>query len=399
MGGDGCAEENHLDMERNERARSRIRFGSRIGTVAALCLVALPGAGGSGAHAGPGPGYFSSNNVELVQSLPIHADGVGARVVGKYMYLTTERDLTIYDISKAAAPERIGFMPFVPPQEFYFPEEDVDTNGRILLSGSQGTLYVIDVRDKTAPEVIGSVEGADEHTISCVLDCKFAYGSEGVIVDLRKPRKPKIVGNWAQGTAAPRGGHDVTEVKPGMVVTSTQPIQLLDARKRPARPKVLATGRNTDQRFIHGNLWPRRMKDRFLLAGGETSGPSCQTSESGAFMTWDTRKWRSKRSFRMIDEYRVKNGNPAEGDAAADLFCTHWFDTHRRWRNGGLVSMGWYEHGTRFLKVSSKGKIKEVGYFLPLGGSTSAAYWVGKRIVYSVDYNRGLDILRFTGKI
>lgn len=60
--------------------------------------------------------------------------------------------------------------------------------------------------------------------------------------------------------------------------------------------------------------------------------------------------------------------------------------------------MGWYEHGTRFLDVSSQGKIKEVGYFLPVGGSTSAAYWLNKEIVYSVDYNRGLDILRFTGK-
>ena len=60
--------------------------------------------------------------------------------------------------------------------------------------------------------------------------------------------------------------------------------------------------------------------------------------------------------------------------------------------------MGWYEHGTRFLRVSSKGKISEVGYFLPAGGSTSAAYWVGRNIVYAVDYNRGLDILRFTGK-
>lgn len=43
----------------------------------------------------------------------MHADGVGARIVGKYMYLTTERDLTIYDISKPAAPERLGHMPFV----------------------------------------------------------------------------------------------------------------------------------------------------------------------------------------------------------------------------------------------------------------------------------------------
>jgi hypothetical protein len=59
--------------------------------------------------------------------------------------------------------------------------------------------------------------------------------------------------------------------------------------------------------------------------------------------------------------------------------------------------MAWYEHGTRFLDVDSKGKIKEVGWFLPLGGSTSATYWINDEILYAVDYNRGIDILRYTG--
>ena len=45
--------------------------------------------------------------------------------------------------------------------------------------------------------------------------------------------------------------------------------------------------------------------------------------------------------------------------------------------------------------VDSKGKIKEIGYFLPYAGSTSAVYWVTDDIAYAVDYNRGIDILRF----
>lgn len=365
-------------------------------------MMTLLGSTGAAAPAvlgsGPGPGYFASDNVQWITNIPLHADGVGARLVGRYLYLTTERDLTIYDVSKPAEPERVGGMFFEVPQELYFPEEDVDTNGRILLSGSQGTLYVIDVRDKSNPHVIGAVEGADEHTISCVLDCKYAYGSEGVIVDLRDPKKPKVVGNWAKASGTGGGGHDVTEVAHGLVLTSTQPMLLLDARKNPLQPKVLATGRNSDGRFIHGNLWPRGMKDRFLLVGGETLGPRCDDEDDGTFMTWDTRGWKRRHHFTMIDEYRVTNGNPAEGDAAVDLYCTHWFDPHPTWRNGGLVTMAWYEHGTRFLRVDGSGRIEEAGYFLPLGGSTSAAYWISKDIVYAVDYNRGLDILRYTGK-
>jgi hypothetical protein len=49
---------------------------------------------------------------------------------------------------------------------------------------------------------------------------------------------------------------------------------------------------------------------------------------------------------------------------------------------------------TRFLKIGEDGQIKRVGYFLPNAGSTSAAYWVTNRIVYAVEYTRGIDILR-----
>jgi hypothetical protein len=30
-------------------------------------------------------------------------------------------------------------------------------------------------------------------------------------------------------------------------------------------------------------------------------------------------------------------------------------------------------------------------------GSTSAAYWLNRRVVYAVDYTRGIDILRYNG--
>ena len=63
-----------------------------------------------------------------------------------------------------------------------------------------------------------------------------------------------------------------------------------------------------------------------------------------------------------------------------------------------MVALGSYEHGTRFVDVAPTGKIKEVGYFMPWAGGTSAAYWMTKDIVYSVDYSRGIDILKYNGK-
>ncbi len=354
-----------------------------------LVVVAAGPPAGAALDRGPGPGYFASDNVSWVTNIPIETDSPGARIVGKYLYITTARNLSIYDISTPESPQLTGFLPM--PQVPQFAEEDVDTNGKILLIGTFGTLYVIDVEDKSNPTTIGEV-ATDAHTFSCVLNCRWAYGSDGQVVDLRDPTAPEEVGSWTEGMPV-QGSHDVTEVAPGFVVTSSQPILLLDARKDPAHPKLLASGANKDGRFIHSNLWPRRMRDRFLLVGGESGGPFCENG--AAFMTWDATKWRKTRTFTMIDEYRVTDGLPTDGNALVHTFCTHWFETHPKYRNGGLVAMAWYEHGTRFFDISSKGEIEEAGYFLPLGGSTSAAYWVNEEIVYAVDYQRGIDILRF----
>ncbi len=339
---------------------------------------------------GPTVGGFASDNFEYVTHIPFNNDTAGARIVGRYLYLTTSRDLRIYDISKPAAPALVGsaVIPQFPP---YFGEEDPDTNGKILLLNQ----FVVDVEDKTNPVIVGEHD-ADQHTMSCILDCTYAYGSEGAVLDLRDPTKPKVIGDWSKVSPG-GGGHDVTEVKPGFVMTSTQPLVYLDVRNNPAKPKVLALGKNDDDRFMHSNLWPNGGTDRFLLVGGETLGPQCDEN-AGAFMTWDTRNWRKTHTFKMVDEYRVENGLYTDGNAPADLFCTHWFETHPRYDDGGLVAMAWYEHGTRLFDISSTGKIKEAGYFIPYAGSTSAAYWANDEILYSVDYNRGLDVLRYTGK-
>jgi hypothetical protein len=366
-----------------------------IGVAAVLVLLSTGSAAGAPQlrplPGGPTPGGFASDNVEWIAHIPLDVDTSGARLIGKYFYITNSRHLTIYDVSDPLSPQPQGVLPL--PQQPYFAEEDVDTNGEILLISTFAGLYVIDVEDKTSPQIIGQMEGGGQHTWSCVLDCKWAYGSEGKIADLRDPTDPKEVGDWTKGVPA-SSGHDVTEVKPGLVVTSSQPVMLLDARKDPAKPKLLVLGSNSDNRFIHSNLWPNKMKERYLLVGGETGGPSCDGENAGKFMTWDTKGWQRTHTFKVADEYQVKNGLPTDGDAPANLFCTHWFDTHPRYKNGGLVAMAWYEHGTRFFEISKKGKISEAGYFVPFAGSTSAAYWVTKDILYTADYNRGIDILR-----
>ena len=86
----------------------------------------------------------------------------------------------------------------------------------------------------------------------------------------------------------------------------------------------------------------------------------------------------------------------ASGGLAARGQLPDWIEQHPDFRNGGYVAGAFYDHGTRFFQVTPAGKIKEAGYFMAYAGQASATYWITDEILYTVDYNRGLDILRFT---
>src|SRR5687768_5263652 len=253
-----------------------------------LAVVLLAGATAATAPTSPAqsqvPAHFSTDNIEYIKTAVEQTDTAGGVFHGKYVYITTARALSIYDISDPLNPALTGILPL--PQQPQFSEEDPDTNGKILLIGTLGILFVIDVEDKANPTIVGTLDGADEHTISCVLDCKWGYGSEGSIVDLRDPANPKLAGNWAEGMPA-SGSHDVTEIKPGHIITSSSPILYLDATENPAKPKLVGIG-PVEGDYMHGNLWPNQGQDRFLLFGSESTGDCGGSETSGRFMTWDT---------------------------------------------------------------------------------------------------------------
>ncbi len=351
-------------------------------------------------------GVFSKN-VEWVGNVAISQDAVGARIVGKYLYANDQNKIMIFDIKDPINPKLTGVVPM--PQEFELSREDIDTNGKIMVVpntvGQEGTntLYVIDVEDKTNPRIIGTAKGG-QHTQSCILDCTWAYGSDGNIHDLRNPAKPKLMEEkWGDGLPT-GGGHDVEEISPGLVLTATQPIMLLDVRKDPTNPKLLATGSNVDGRFIHSGRWPNNGKDKFLLMGGERNlTPRCSDDPGrGAVMTWDASKWKKTRTFTMIDQYYAKNGTYTDGNPPANPgiggCSSHWLEPSPKFKNGGIFAAAFFQHGTRFFDVNSKGKMTEVGYFIPIAGETGAIYWANDEILYSIDYYRGIDILRYTGK-
>jgi hypothetical protein len=134
------------------------------------------------------------------------------------------------------------------------------------------------------------------------------------------------------------------------------------------------------------------------LSAEESSFTARCDAESAVLRTYDTTGWRQKRAFRVADEYRMDNGTVVDGRAVGGpLGCsTHGFAERPDFRDGGIVALTHYEHGTRFMEVAATGRIAEIGYFLPAAGEASAVVWVTKDIVYVMDVVRGIDVLRFT---
>jgi hypothetical protein len=199
------------------------------------------------------------------------------------------------------------------------------------------------------------------------------------------------------------GGHDVTEVKPGYVLTAptSGPIQYLDARD-PVNPKVLAQADKPEGTpIIHSVEWPNHGTDRWILVQAEKNvTPQCNAN-GGGFMVYDSTGWKKTHTFQFVDQFKAKNGTYTDGNPPANyLGCSaHWFESRDTFHNGGIVAAGFYEHGSKIFSVDSQtGKLKETGWFEPVAGQTSADHWITHDIIYAVDYQRGIDILRYLDK-
>ena len=381
--------------------------------VASLALATSPGSVTSAQT--PTAGGITLGPVEYVTYIPFDGStSTGVSIQGKYMYLTSWKAISIYDISDPENPTQTDSLPV----GFMFENEDVEiTPDANYLFFSETLpdeqLHVYDIEDKTNIQLVTTLEDGGDHTFTCLLKCRWGYGSEGTIINLADPTKPKIAAaagseqSWHVKIGLAGGAHDVTEVKDGYALVSTLsgPLMYLDARD-PMDPKVIGLGEKPSEEYLfHSGEWPNEGSDRWLLMQGEQNvQPRCDPEANGPFLVYDTQGWQNTHTFKLSDQYAVQNGTYTDGNPPANgLGCSaHWFESHPTFDNGGIVAMGYYEHGTRFFDITGKGKIKEAGVFVPYAGSTSAAYWASKSpkndIVYAVDYTRGIDVLRYTGK-
>ncbi|MGH2734827.1 MAG: LVIVD repeat-containing protein [Actinomycetota bacterium] len=359
-----------------------------------------------------------SKRFRLIEQVPLGGVAVSGQVVDDTYFISSwQTGLYSYDVSNPAGPQPLDHMTADEIGIQSNENEDMATNGEILLLSrfnrvdALNELLVIDVRNPKEMKVIARLAGAGGHTITCLFDCKWAYGSSsgsssaGTIIDLRNPRRPRLLDRrWSEAVGGV-ASHDVTEVRPGLVVTSSNPMFVLDVSD-PRRPRPLMRTDFDTPHTGHNNIWPRAGNDRFLFSASEgVNNGRCEMygDDGKTLQVWDTRGWR-RGGFEPVGAYTLTNG---EGHPPVDALgvqgCSaHWAQAHPDFRNGGLVAMAAYSHGVRLLDIGRDGKPREVGYYLKDVHGAIDVEWINDRILYVVEDGAGVggfDVIKYTGPL
>ncbi len=415
--------------------------------------------------------HAATDNVGFVARFPEHAGSAGGVLTenesGEFYVITDPRGLFTYDVSDPRAPELLDFVLVNQGQSgtgAALAQEDPSTDGTIVLvdgrSDAGSGMHVISVADPANLEVL-AVHGATDHTWVCVTDigdpadpsddngCAYAYGRSDNIVDLTDPANPEQIEGWKTQLGDGNYTHDLTEIRPGLVMSAGAKPVLLDTTD-PANPIELVRVDEDDHAgFVplrqfpslgyHSVEWARGGQDDFLVMGTEIApsgttnlaGSDCE-GENSVIETWDAREVREALgrydalvaegtareeaatavfgadrdavNFRLVDAYDATGeGIFLDGQAPGHvLYCAHWMEVDPSWEDGGRLVVGYYNRGVRFVEVppldaEGQSDMTELGWFLGADAYTGSAQWVTDSIVYVSDYARGLDIIEITG--
>ncbi|MFP5309819.1 MAG: LVIVD repeat-containing protein [Actinomycetes bacterium] len=408
----------------------RARLG-RLAVVAALVAsttAALPVDQGPLVQLPLGVGGFQSANITYLGTLVNESPSIGGRVLEvdgqPRLYTTGAKGLSIYDLSNPALPALLGLLPLP-----HFQNEDVDVSddgSRVIISvdtagadtrgrAGLGGIRIVDTSNPANPVLRGFISSSN-HTTTCAdPKCEWLYGSSGRIFDATNPDAIVDTGKrWAPTGVS--GAHALNRDEAGIMISDTSPRLVLDVSD-PANPKEISRGSvaakfGPDGLLQHNNVRPNalewtpreegdddpRMRAGELLIGNSESNvrPSCG-GNAGGLSTWSMVDFDKGTPITQLEVFRPINGTYTNGDPRVNaLGCSgHWFTV-----DGNTVAASWYEHGVRVIDVDpATGKFTQKGFFQPVVTEAGAAHWViaedGTRYILSMDYARGIDILRY----
>lgn len=409
------------------------------------------------------PEHFGSAG-GIVTSNDSYVDEAGDPI--EFYVVTDGRGVYTYDISEPTLPV---LMDMVEVRQAIAgadnsAQEDPSTDGRTLLvDGAPDTLgtggsdlQVLSIEDPTDIQILGSYDGTD-HTWTCVTDvatgngCAYAYGRSNNIIDIRDPQNPvRVDPGWKDAVNESGYVHDLTEIRPGLVMSAgAQPVLMDTTDPAAPRPLVHTTlfdhaspndtlhrpTRSWSQFGYHSVEWPQAGEDAFIVMGTELGGAGSDCTDTEDIIeTWDARPVgealatyeariaagedreavrvdvfgdsADKVDFVRLDSYSAsERGIFLTGQAlASENYCAHWMEVERGFADGGRLAAGYYNRGARFVEVTPAGTIgedgsdqsgimREIGWFTGADAYTASVQWITDEVVYVHDYRRGLDVL------
>ena len=232
------------------RVSKRLSAAIRIAIASAVALIITAASATAEPPAPPLPDAVMSDNVEYLGSIKQDVGlTTGAKVVGNRLFVTSGKNISIYDISNPASPQALGTL----QTNVAWENEEVPTNGKVLAVASDfysvvpecltalaadGCIQFFDVRDPANIKQVGTIPIAN-HTAECALDCKYFYGRAGTIVDARgilDGNLPTVIGNWidelAKQGVTEENCHHIREIRPGVLITACQPFTVISINAR-----------------------------------------------------------------------------------------------------------------------------------------------------------------------
>ena len=357
-----------------------MRIVVAVVTALMLLLGAIPGQAQSTDAAG---------QVELVGIFHAGGEIRGAVIHDGYIYVSTPDRLSIYSFEDPANPELVSMVPS--PRLIH--GELLSTNGELLLLNEQAaitsyrTVDVWDVEDKSNPKLVGTIPSIPDEHMSCILDCKWAYGSEGTILDLRDRTKPKRRDeNWIE-LAGLKGLdlHRVDEFRHGEVVTGPRgwPPMTFDVRD-PLRPRLT---RQTSlpimaqPGFLYSDL-PSDGRNRYLFTSTEFPDQNdCSNRWDGALVAFDLNKRRAPLVSRFAAQIR-------EG-------CTgFYFSFHPKFEKTGLIALPQSLGGVAIVRFEPKEMVEEARFY-PVIADVWLTFWIDTEFFYALSKTGEIYILRY----
>jgi hypothetical protein len=316
-------------------------------------------------------------------------------------------------------------------------------------------LFTIDLKDPWNPRLVSFQPTSLGHTATCLNDCRFVWqvggaerGSTAVgkrsavsVTDIRDPEHPFTYANVFEAavrrTNSTSGStHSVDVDFDGVAWVSgsggvrgywteglhKDPVTGQDRYATPYDPLPYAGGQvaGAESAFLHNAYHvPQALGDQkagdTILITNEDNRTSCAVA--GKFIVASLAGTRdasdnvgtvtAPAKMPLLASYSTyqKPGEFIDPTRAVGDCSAHWFTV-----KGDTVALGNYEQGVRFVDISDPRNPRQTGYFrVParaatadapevLSSNTSAAYWHG-RYVYVSDYARGIEILKYDGKI